>query len=112
MASVEECVTALEKVLGDIAAHPAAAGMDRSVSCTLTDLGTLLVGRLRDGAINDLHAVPADPPPAKADIRLAMTSDDLVALTDGRLSFIPAWTSGRIKFHAGVRDMLRFRKFF
>ena len=112
MASVEQCITALERVLGDIAAHPAAAGLDRSVSCRLPDLGKWLMGRLKDGAVHDLHVVPDDPPPAKADIRLVMASDDLVALTEGRLSFVHAWTSGRIKFHAGVRDMLRFRKFF
>jgi hypothetical protein len=46
----------------------------------------------------------------KADIRLTMNSDDLVALTEGRLSFGPAWASGRVKLEAGLRDLLRLRK--
>ena len=46
----------------------------------------------------------------KADIRLTMTSDDLVALTDGRLHFGKAWASGRVKLEAGLRDLLRLRK--
>jgi putative sterol carrier protein len=45
----------------------------------------------------------------KADIRLTMSSDDLMALTAGELSFAPAWASGRIKLEAGLRDMLRLR---
>jgi hypothetical protein len=32
-----------------------------------------------------------------------------VALTEGRLSFGPAWASGRVKLEAGLRDMLRLR---
>jgi hypothetical protein len=39
-----------------------------------------------------------------------MTSDDLLALTDGQLSFGPAWATGRVKLEAGLRDMLRLRK--
>jgi hypothetical protein len=46
----------------------------------------------------------------RADIRLTMTSDDLVALTDGRLSFGSAWQDGRVKLEAGLRDLLRLRK--
>jgi putative sterol carrier protein len=45
----------------------------------------------------------------KADIRLTMSSDDLLALTSGQLSFAPAWASGRVKLEAGLRDMLRLR---
>lgn len=109
MASVEQCVTALESVLGDLAANPAAAGLDRSLSCRLTDLGKWIMGRLKDGKVHDLHVVPDHPAPPKADIRLAMSSDDLVALTSGDLHFGKAWASGRISFSAGVRDLLRLR---
>ena len=53
--------------------------------------------------------MPDGPGVEKADIRLTMTSDDLIALTDGDLSFAPAWASGRVKLEAGLRDMLRLR---
>ena len=39
-----------------------------------------------------------------------MSSDDLVALTDGHLHFGKAWASGRLKLEAGLRDLLRLRK--
>jgi hypothetical protein len=110
VATMEQCLTALKGVLGDIAAHPAAEGLDRSVSCRLTDLDEVVVGRLATGAIRDLHVLPHGPDVPKADIRLAMSSDDLVALTDGKLAFAPAWATGRIKLEAGLRDLLRLRK--
>ena len=110
MATMDECLTALKGVLGDIAANPAAEGLDRSVSCRLTDLDEVVVGRLAGGAIRDLHVLPHGPEVPKADIRLTMASDDLVALTDGQLSFAPAWATGRVKLEAGLRDLLRLRK--
>ena len=84
MASMDQCLTALRGILGDLAANPAAAGLDRSLSCRLTDLEQVVVGRLSSGAVRDLEVVPDGPDVARADIRLTMTSDDLVALTGGR----------------------------
>jgi hypothetical protein len=110
VATLDECITALKGVLGDLAANPAAAGLDRSISCRLTDLEQIVRGRLGSGAVRDLHVVPDDPTVPKADIRLTMTSDDLIALTDGRLHFGSAWASGRVKLEAGLRDLLRLRK--
>jgi hypothetical protein len=106
---MDECMTALKRILGDLAANPAAAGLDRSLSCRLTDLQQVVLGRLSSGSVRDLRAVPDGPEAPKADIRLTMSSDDLVALTEGKLSFAPAWASGRVKFEAGLRDMLRLR---
>ena len=110
MATMDQCLTALKGVLGDLAANPAAEGLDRTVSCRLTDLDEVVLGRLAGGAVKDLRVVPDNPEVPKADIRLTMTSDDLIALTDGRLSFGPAWASGRVKLEAGLRDLLRLRK--
>jgi hypothetical protein len=110
VATMEQCMKALQGILGDLAANPAAQGLDRSVSCRLTDLHEVVLGRLGSGAVRDLHVLPHGPAVPKADIRLTMTSDDLVALTDGRLAFGPAWASGRVKLEAGLRDLLRLRK--
>ena len=109
MATMEQCMTALEGILGDLAAKPAAQGLDRSLSCRLTDLRQVVRGRLARGSVRELRAEPDGEALEKADIRFTMTSDDLVALTDGRLSFGPAWASGRVKLEAGLRDMLRLR---
>jgi hypothetical protein len=110
VATMDECLKALKGILGDIAAHPAAAGLDRSLSCRLTDLHEVVLGRLNSGSVRDLHVVPEGPEVPKADIRLTMTSDDLIAMTDGRLHFGKAWASGKVKLEAGLRDILRLRK--
>jgi len=107
---MDQCLTALQKVLGDFAASPAAAGLGRSLSCRLTDLDEVVLGRLSTGAVRELHVLPHGPEVPKADIRLTMSSDDLVALTDGDLHFGTAWASGRVKLEAGLRDLLRLRK--
>jgi hypothetical protein len=107
---MDECLTALKSILGDIAAHPAAAGLDRSLSCRLTDLDEVVLGRLSTGAVRDLHVLPHGPEVPKADIRLTMKSDDLIALTDGQLHFGTAWATGKVKLEAGLRDLLRLRK--
>ncbi len=109
MATIEQCMSALQGVLGDLASKPAASGLDRSLSCRLPDLGKVLRGRLAGGTVRDLQAEDDAPGAPKADIRLTMSSDDLVALTSGQLSFAPAWASGRVKLEAGLRDMLRLR---
>jgi Alkyl sulfatase C-terminal len=110
VATMDQCIKALEGILGDLAKNPAAAGLDRSLSCRLTDLDQVVLGRLNSGAVRDLHAVPDGPSVPRADIRLTMTSDDLVSLTTGELHFGQAWMSGRVKLEAGLRDVLRLRK--
>ena len=110
MATMDECLTALRSILGDLAANPAAAGLDRSLSCRLTDLDQIVVGRLSSGAVHDMRVLPHGPDAGRADIRLTMSSDDLLALTAGDLSFGPAWATGRVKLEAGLRDILRLRK--
>jgi hypothetical protein len=110
VATIDECLKALKGILGDIAAHPAAAGLDRSLSCRLTDLHEVVLGRLNSGSVRDLTVVPEGPEVPKADIRLTMASDDLVALTEGELHFGTAWATGRVKLEAGLRDLLRLRK--
>jgi hypothetical protein len=109
VATLEQCMTALEGFVGELAAADAARGLDRTVSCRLTDLGQVVQGRLANGAVHDMTAVTDGPAVPKADIRLTMSSNDLLALTSGQLSFTPAWASGRVKLEAGLRDMLRLR---
>jgi putative sterol carrier protein len=110
VATMEQCMTSLKGILGDLAANPAAEGLDRSLSCRLTDLDQIVLGRLGSGSVRDLKVQPYGPEVPKADIRLTMTSDDLVAMTDGDLHFGKAWASGRVKLEAGLRDLLRLRK--
>ena len=109
MATLDQCMTALEGFVRHLAANPAARDLDRTVSCRFPDLGHVVAGRLARGAVHDMTAQVDGPAVPKADIRLTMSSDDLLALTSGQLSFAPAWASGRVKLEAGLRDMLRLR---
>ncbi|MFJ9665949.1 sterol-binding protein [Streptomyces sp. NPDC101219] len=113
MATIEECRAALDQLSdsmsgarGDVRA---AAALDRSVSCHITDLDVTFTGRLGGGRIHVYDTHPG-PPREKAQIRLAMTGDDLVALVGGELHFARAWGSGRVRLEAGLRDLFHLRK--
>ncbi|MFF8847780.1 SCP2 sterol-binding domain-containing protein [Streptomyces sp. NPDC015127] len=112
MATTQECLGALERLSDNLASADgdvrSAAALDRSLSCHITDLGTTFVGRLQGGRIEVMETLPG-PPRDKAQIRLAMTGDDLVAMVDGELRFAKAWASGRVRLEAGFRDLLRLR---
>jgi|SRR4051794_9178269 alkyl sulfatase-like protein len=111
MATVEECRTALEELSAKMGRAEGdarkATRLDRSLSCRLTDLQVTFTGRLRDGALHDITTEPQDD---KAQIRLTMTGDDLIALVAGTLNFAAAWAKGRIKLDASFRDLLVLRK--
>ena len=113
MADSAECRAALiqlsenlGKAQGDVRS---AAAMDRSLTCWITDLDLTFSGRLRDGRIQDITESPGRPG-ERAQIRLSMKGDDLVALVGGQLNFASAWASGRVKLEAGIRDLLQLRK--
>lgn len=112
MATKEECRSALDKLSDNMARADdgirGASDFDRSLSCHITDLDTTFTGRIGDGRIEVLDTHDG-PPREKAQIRLAMTGDDLVAMVDGELNFAKAWGSGRVKLEAGFRDLLRLR---
>ncbi|PZG67191.1 sterol-binding protein [Streptomyces sp. NTH33] len=113
MATIEECRSALEKLSDNMAGAEGdvreAAALDRSVSCHIKDLDVTFVGRLTGGRIRVRDTVQG-PPPEKAQIRLAMTGDDLVALVGGELNFATAWGAGRVRLEASLLDLFRLRK--
>ncbi|MFH7598498.1 SCP2 sterol-binding domain-containing protein [Streptomyces racemochromogenes] len=112
MATIQECRAALDRLSDNLAGADGdvrgAAALDRSLSCHITDLDVTFTGRLEGGRIR-VDALTPGPPRAKAEIRLAMSGDDLLALVDGRLKFAKAWASGRVRLEAGFRDLLRLK---
>lgn len=111
MATVAECERALQELAerlerSEPAQHQAA--LDRTLSCSLSDLGIVFGARLKDGQLCDI----AQAPSADGQIQLTMTSDDLLAMVAGDLKLSSAWTSGRVKIVAGVRDLLKLRTLF
>lgn len=109
MATIEQCREALTTLVGRLGgADPgagAAGGLDRTISCAVPDLDVVFSGRLRDGGVQGLTTEPA----GKAQIRLTVGSDDLLALAAGTLDFAGAWSQGRARVEAGVLDLLKLR---
>lgn len=112
MATVEECEQALHQLADRLATadaqHRKKAAFDRTLSCTLRDLGIVFGGRLSGGALTDIRLVQRPD----AQVRMAMTSDDLLKLVDGELNMASAWATGRVRVDANVFDLLRLRGIF
>ena len=109
MATVEQCREALTRIAARLGADPQAAArvdLDRSLACHLRDLDTSFHGRLEGGRIVDL----SDGDDPRAQIRLSVGSDDLLALVAGELNFASAWASGRVSVKASFTDLLKLRK--
>jgi hypothetical protein len=112
MATAEECRTALEALAGRLShvdpQKRAAILADRSLSCTVTDLGVTFVTKLGpDGASPVTEAAPGDPP---AQIRFSAASEELLAVAGDPGRFLRSWLSGRVKVEASIGDLLRLRK--
>ena len=114
MASVEECDSAFRALADRLdGTDPAKrSNLDRTLSCRLTDLEVTFIGHLHDGTLTDIRQVDADSPEPKAQVRLTMSSDDLVDLVDGRTKFASAWANRRIKIDASVFDLVKLRSIF
>ena len=107
MATIDECREALKEFAGNL------GGMDesnknlvRTVSLRVPDLDVTFHGVLRAGALEDITTEPRE----RAQVRLTINSDDLIALVAGDLNFASAWARGRVKLEAGFSDLLRLRK--
>lgn len=109
MATKEACEAALLELAARLDGVPDSMkrrhAVERTVSCHLPDLDITYCGRLADGVLCDI----SEQPLPGAQIRLTVTSDDLVAVTKGTLNFATAWTSGRLRIEASMLDMLRLR---
>ena len=99
-----------QRALDDLAARLAEAdaeakrrALDRTLSCAVRDLKIVFAGELKDGELINIRQTDS----AKAQVRMAMNSDDLVRLVAGELHLGSAWATGRIRVDASVRDLLR-----
>jgi hypothetical protein len=107
---VDECEQALHTLAERMASSNAGrdVNFDRTLSCTLTDLGVIFGGRIADGTLSGI----ARTDDAAAQVKLRMTSDDLVDMVDGKVKVASAWASGRIKIEAGMLDLVRLKSIF
>lgn len=101
-AAVRSLVLRLAEVAPDLRrAHV----VERTVSCHVTDLDVVWTARLGEDGLEHLTEHAEE----RAQVRVAVTGDDLVALVDGRLGVTTAWASGRLRVQAGPLDLLRLR---
>jgi predicted lipid carrier protein YhbT len=111
MATVEECEAALRTVAARLERTDAATRdriEERQIACHIKDLDVTFIGQLRAGGLHDIALGQA----GEDRVTLEMTSDDLIALTEGRLKLAAAWATGRLRINAGMRDLLKLRSFF
>ena len=112
MATPEKCEQALHTFADRLAQVDEQTrkkkSLDRSLSCTITDLDVVFGAHLEDGLITGIHRTDT----ADGQVKLAMTGDDLQRLVDGELNFAKAWANGRIKVDAKITDLLKLRSIF
>jgi predicted lipid carrier protein YhbT len=77
--------------------------LERTVSCRVPDLGVTWSARLSDEGL--VGITTGDD--AKAQVRVSVGSDDLLALVEGRQSVATALATGRVRVQASPLDMLR-----
>jgi hypothetical protein len=112
VATAEECRQALESLTGRIAgldpADRQAHLVDREVSCHVTDLGLTFAVRLGPQGPGPVRLLNGSGEPAQ--VRLAISSDELVALAADPGRFGRAWLTGRLRVQASLADLLRLRR--
>jgi alkyl sulfatase BDS1-like metallo-beta-lactamase superfamily hydrolase len=84
------------------------ASFDRTLTCKLIDIDVIFGGRLRDGSLTDIKQVDK----RDAQVRMSMTSDDLIKVVAGDLNMASAWASGRVKIDASIFDLLKLLSIF
>lgn len=105
-ADVETAVRGLVTRLAEVDAETRRRVLvDRTVSCTVVDLRVTWSGRLCEEGLCDV----TEGETQRAQVRLALTSDDLLAMSQGRLPVTAAWASGRLRVQAGPLDLLKMR---
>jgi hypothetical protein len=108
--SVRAGLEALVASMDDLDPDTRAKIPDRSVSAYFTDLDTAFVGRLEAGSLVGIEEIAPDHR-KDAHLRLAMDSDTFLSLVEGRLDFAHAWSHGKVKVDARIRDIWELRKF-
>lgn len=115
MSSVAECRAAIDRASARIAELDEAERrrhiVERTVSVTVRDLETVFGMRLTMSGLEDVteHSVHA-PPTERAQVRITVSSNDLVDLADDRMDVARAMLTGRVKLEASFTDLMRLRK--
>jgi hypothetical protein len=111
VASQAECDAALRGLAARLADLPeevrAKYVVDRSVSCRVSDLGVTWSARLTDEGLTGITTEDD----RRAQVRVSVGSDDLMALVEGRIGVQKAVAMGKIRVQASPFDLLRLSAF-
>ena len=109
MATAEEVATTVHGLVRRVGELDPALrsryAVDRTVSCMVHDLGVVWCARLCQDGLCDV----TDADTRRAQVRVVVSSDDLVALAGGDLPVRAAWASGRLRVQANPFDLLTLR---
>jgi predicted lipid carrier protein YhbT len=109
VATVDEVETVLAELLarlGDVdESTRALLPARRTIEARCPDLELVRFAEWRHGRIAVLDELPG----RRADIRISVRSDDLLALAAGELPFSRAYASNRVRLDASMGDLLRLR---
>lgn len=110
MATLEQCqqaVASLVERLADVDPDIRRKyAVERTLACRVPDLEVVFLARFEDdGTIGEVTVADA----GTAQVRVAASSDDLIALIEGRLAAPTAWATGRLKIDASMFDLLKLR---
>jgi hypothetical protein len=110
VASEAECEAALRSLVTGLAGLDPEVRrkyvVDRTISCRVSDLDITWHAHLTDDGLLDITRDGA-----RAQVRLTVSSDDLLSLVEGRLAVPTAVATGRIRVQASPFDLLRLSAF-
>lgn len=81
----------------------------RSLAVFIKDLDVSYTGVFGDGIISDLERREPD---GSEDVRIHVSSDDLISLATGKMGVGGALLTGRLRVDAGMSDLLLLRRLF
>ncbi|MFA9445147.1 sterol-binding protein [Egicoccus sp. AB-alg6-2] len=109
MATVEEVDAVLLQLLGRLGDVDedlrALLPSKRTIEARCPDIDYVRHAEWRRGEL----FVMDEPPARRADIRISVRSDDLVAIAAGELPFSRAYATNRVRLDASMTDLLRLR---
>ena len=82
----------------------------RTILCVITDLELEYRADYAKGKIRKLRLI--EDGKATADVKITLSSDELIALANGKSSLPMALLFGRIRVDANARDLLLLRQLF
>ena len=114
MSSIDACLRGIARANQRILAQPLdrrrAHIRERTVRVVVPDLATAFDMRLTVDGLTDVTPTPLDTPAGSPQVRVTVSSDDLVDLAEDRLDPAKALLSRRLRVDASLSDLLRMRR--